>query len=183
MPKIRKCPDCEMVLNEGAHACGCGWREEGYKAVGYPLGYRQCDWRSNNLRCKYPGTISRGVQGDQPWYCSLHYECEGGLFGDQIVTASQEYRHWTAVEREDALQAEAVKFCADMGLETVTDMRQYVRKITSEIAKRMTGPGNTAWATKIMDRLGNGEKVGFRSEELARDALGLPREREPGEDG
>lgn len=43
-------------------------------------------------------------------------------------------------------------------------------------------PDGLDWARKILARLADGEKMPFRSLQLAREALGLPVEREPGED-
>lgn len=178
MSKNRKCPDCDMVLNEGAHACGCGWREPGHKTVAYPLGYRQCDWRATE-RCRFPASLSTATDGSGPWYCSAHHACSSGFMGDDIVQASRSYKH--AVDTD--LQARSVQFCKSLGLQNRIAMVEWVK----HCPKHKPGIG---WAIAAMEKVRAGQSVPFRTEELARQALGLPEigkdppniVREPGED-
>jgi len=65
-----------------------------------PLGYSQCEWVADGERCRYPGSISRHVNGHGPWYCGAHDRCGSGPLGAQIVEASFGYRHATMEERD-----------------------------------------------------------------------------------
>jgi len=162
-----------MVLNEGARACGCGWKDPSYKAPGYPLGYRQCDARHGALRCKYPGNISSDTKGGGPWQCSPHFEAEAGsTFAAELVIASQDYVHSPVkVRLLTEAKSEAAAFCEERGLNSRQKMVEFMRK---EGAKIGTKTGGLDWAHKIMARIQAGESLPMISEEKARTALGLP---------
>jgi hypothetical protein len=64
-----------------------------------PLGYPQCDWKAGAKQCRYPGSLSSGVLGSGPWYCSGHFGCTDPVMGTDIVEASADYRHPTAEDR------------------------------------------------------------------------------------
>lgn len=52
----------------------------------------QCAWVASGERCRYPGSISAQTNGGGPWYCSLHFGCDSGIAGHDIVLASRSYR-------------------------------------------------------------------------------------------
>ncbi len=97
-----KCRTCQAELVKGV-CPECGeYKKAQDKPAGFPLGYQQCEWLSGQDRCRYPGSISTNTHEGGPYYCRLHFGCESGHFGAQIVEASQDYRHPT----EDELAAE-----------------------------------------------------------------------------
>lgn len=123
--------------------------------------YQPCEWQANGMRCKYPGSLSSGLLGGGPWYCSAHFACADPVIGAQVVERSQSYV-WEH-PRERYLK----------------------RPIPPLIPMDLKGDG-LDWARRIMLRLDRGEVLPHISGELARAALGLtdpkPPERQPGQD-
>lgn len=109
------CPACDTPLRRGARSCSCGWMAQGVSKQS-PLGYSQCDWEADGLRCRYPGSMSTNLACTGPWYCQPHYSCRDPLFGAQIVQASMDYKHPT----EDEIVAETRRrqhaYCASIGM-------------------------------------------------------------------
>lgn len=123
--------------------------------------YQPCEWQANGTRCKYPGSITSGMLGGGPWYCSAHYGCADPVIGAQIVERSQSYV-W------------------------VHPRERYLgRPIPPLMPMDLKGDG-LDWARRILLRIERGEVLPQISAELARAALGqaeqkLP-DREPGQD-
>lgn len=113
-----KCYECQGELNAAGVCieCGAGSHKPLEKKPGFPLGYQQCEWLSGQARCKYPGSISTNTREGGPYYCRLHFGCESGHFGSQIVEASRDYQHPTAEEVSAKHTLEAKERLKDKGL-------------------------------------------------------------------
>lgn len=146
----RHCPEC------GTHTAKSSTEAA---ALGYPLGYRQCDWESNHLRCRYPGTISTATNGQGPFYCRYHFGCDSATYGEQVVQASQDYEHMSKAERTAEATAAARANSGGTALRKVPIVR--------------TAGGGTQWAHRIMDRIAAGETLPPIIERFAREALGM----------
>lgn len=142
---MQLCPECNNALYPGATVCGCGWGQKTTKlrlhaVSGDPspvLGYIQCDWvAGNNVRCRYPGTLSRSTQGTGPWYCRGHYGCDDPVAGADIVEASADYRHMSRSEASAIALEQASKRCAELGLHTIEQKREYWRKTAGLIGRK-----------------------------------------------
>jgi len=109
------CPSCDTPLRRGARSCSCGWMAQGVSKQS-PLGYSQCDWESDGLRCRYPGSMSTNLACTGPWYCQPHYSCRDPIFGAQIVQASLDYQHPTQEELDAEARARAEAYCRSVGM-------------------------------------------------------------------
>jgi len=178
MSRIRKCPECEMVLNDGARACGCGWKDAAAtRAPGYTLGYRQCDYSADGLCCRYPGTTTDDTKtGAGPWYCLFHYERSYPSFLAEVVRASQSYQQQTRQQVLEQHQVQAVAYCHERQLDTVAQQIQSIKTLLLAMRAKMGSKVNTTWATVALDRLAKGEQVQLIVEEKANAALGVKRQ-------
>jgi hypothetical protein len=68
----RQCPECGDRISVDARACACGWRKNGAKRTpdGPDL---TCPWNDHGHICGQRGSMSDGMNGAGPWYCSEHY--------------------------------------------------------------------------------------------------------------
>lgn len=115
-----ECPKCGSEIGR-SHQCGCGWKtktaREVARQIANPLGYTQCDWEADGMRCQYPGTISPSTNG--PNYCRLHFGCDDPVFGATVAEASRDYVHRSSRETTkrdiERLNAEARAWCAENG--------------------------------------------------------------------
>jgi hypothetical protein len=118
------CPDCSTWLAKNATSCRCGW-ESAPKGKFHPLGYPQCAWEADGMRCKFPGSMTSSTQADDSckWFCSAHFNCLDPRAGGAVVQASQDYRHVPKDVRQ--LNVDAARFCRENGLNTVDEMRAF----------------------------------------------------------
>lgn len=101
------------------------------------LGYRQCEWISDNRRCLYPGSISTNTHEGGPWYCGLHFQCDSASFGATVVDASRDYRHPTPEEMEAEHLERAKASLKARGLDRRPDetVRQWVHRTARTIGE------------------------------------------------
>lgn len=161
--RMRKCANCGERYPSNESRCPvCSVHgskpEKGAAAVRYALGYPQCDWESEGLRCRYPGAISSATNGEGSRYCRLHYGCDSASYGEQVVQASQDYEHMTSAEKLEEANAAAREFCGG----------KVIRKVPQVRAAR---PG-VEWARNIVARIEAGESLPPIFEKFAREALG-----------
>jgi hypothetical protein len=91
------CPECDRPLHPAATDCRCGWKKPNYR-VSAPNGYQQCEWIAANEQCRYPGSITTNTHEGGPYFCRLHFGCDDGHWGAQIVEASRDYKHLSLAE-------------------------------------------------------------------------------------
>lgn len=182
MPLDGQCPECGGFLTPNARKCDCGWASKPPRtgASTVELDRHRCEWEANGQRCRNPGTSSPNTLGGGPWYCSPHFRCGSGALGEAIVQESQSvyFRDYTARTMYEASLAaylarpiEGMDLCASRTAPASAD----------DIGKPHADP--KAWARQIVAAAANGTYHLPLGIQFARQALRLPREREPGEEG
>jgi hypothetical protein len=136
-----ECPECGTEIGN-ASACGCGWRKIEPKGpsrsglVDPELGYIRCEWTANGERCRYPGSLTTNTRAGGPWYCGPHFRCKDPIAGLDILEASRDYVPETEEEIMEARRARALQWCKERGLNTVAEMRAYVRSVAQGIGRK-----------------------------------------------
>lgn len=135
---MNSCPDCDKPLRQGATSCGCGWVLR--KVTQDRATYSQCEWTTDTLRCRYPGSMSTNLACTGPWYCRLHYGERNPVFAAQIVQASLDYRHPTPDELDAEARARAEAYCRSVGMlkRDGESVESYARRRKEWLRERFT---------------------------------------------
>jgi hypothetical protein len=129
------CPECDTWLSANKTSCRCGW-EAAPKGKSHPLGYPQCSWESDGMRCRYPGSMTSSTQSDSDtkWFCSSHFGCIDPRGGASIVEASRDYKRLAYDIRP--LNQEAHRYCRQNALDTVDQMRAFINDRMRRIGRK-----------------------------------------------
>lgn len=84
----------------------------------------QCAFNDYGARCERLGILSGTQQGDGPWYCREH-----------AWVVLHDNRNKSRAYKGPDIQAEAAKFCAERGLDTVEKMRTWVKANSGKMGK------------------------------------------------
>lgn len=91
-----QCPGCDRSLKPAARSCPCGWAmpdaiKRGEDEKRHDPHRGRCSWNGPAGRCRFPGALSNGTRGDQPFYCWLHFRCEDPVTGDLMTEKSNRW--------------------------------------------------------------------------------------------
>jgi hypothetical protein len=141
----------------------------------------RCAWIGDGLQCRNPGAFSNSTVGGGPWYCREHWGRNDPIAGADIVQESVQ-RHASGVPDFVAIVTASRKHYLAGALPDGPQMsRDQARESFRHIGHSPADP--KAWAHRILERVEAGERVPQLSVAFAREALGLPIERQPGEEG
>ena len=131
---------------------------------------RLCPWNDHGLVCGMPGSISEGLLGTGPWYCSRHF----WLLKGRIPSPVQRR------QTDDDVLRESVAFCAEHKLPTKVEQRAYIRETLPALGRSIVRD-IAYWQRWAVETVANPKASGM-ARERALGFLAKHPAREPGQD-
>jgi hypothetical protein len=159
-------------------------KKKAEKPEALALGYHQCEWTANGLRCQYPGTTSHNLSTDPdrntsrgPWFCRAHAAMPDGHIGAQIVEASFKFRRAIPETEHDRKMLEDLKAwgLGQLAGETHHEWCMRMRDVAlSKMPLQFHDPG-LSWTQRLVEEARAGKKLQPIQEAMLLKALNLSR--------